>query len=141
MSENEEAKNGHTDSVSGEILKEGKKSGKKKSKENQEKGKKKEGKLLPELISEMYGLKSNLEEIVEKLSLRLQGKISDLIDMIEKGDAESETIKKPSPKQIEDIVKKCKKIKLKPGKGRAKDVVKIDKLLEEIHIKLQSENS
>lgn len=82
--------------------------------------------LQHKLVAELRSLRAQVREVAEGFSLRKEGEIEALIDYI----------LKMSPGRLKAIARPCmletRGLKLKPAKGRIKDLKKIDSLLHDL---------
>lgn len=105
----------------------------------QKSAKKKKVKISQDILAELYSLRSNLSSIIEHTTIKLNSQITKLISLFENENIPMTKSKLPSAKNINMMVKKIKNIKLKPKKGRIKDIERISKLLEYLKTKIPPE--
>ena len=84
-----------------------------------------------ELVQHLRTLRSDFQDIIKKYSLAVQAQIEEMVRMVENENTdESQRVLKL--KDIEKIVDAIRKLKIKPQKGRLKDVKRIQALLDDI---------
>jgi hypothetical protein len=81
-----------------------------------------------ELLRELAGLQSAWKEIAQKLSLNVRARFHDLQAVLEDKDCDTP----PTPKQLKAALAEIRECKIKPAKGRAKDLARIDGLLDSL---------
>lgn len=92
------------------------------------------------LVAQLYGLRSELSEILERYSSNTNAKITGFIEMFNASEeVEGQETPKIETKKLKAVVKKIDEMKLKPKKGRAKDLERIEDILDKIDDVLQSE--
>jgi predicted phosphatase len=105
-------------------------------------GEEKKGKKLKaakELAAEMKVLRSAFKEIVEHFCLRVDSKLVEIIRVLEKDQILNEPIVLPAPKISQQLAKKIRDLKLKPNKGKLKEVIAINKLADKIAEKMPAQ--
>jgi hypothetical protein len=89
--------------------------------------------LAAELSRELHSLRSNFESIIEKYSLNVKSQIEEMVQKLDmKKQPANEKIPLPKRKNIEKMISKIQKLKIKPEKGRQKDVRRIQGILDEL---------
>jgi 3-methyladenine DNA glycosylase/8-oxoguanine DNA glycosylase len=96
----------------------------------------KKQKAAKELAAEMKVLRSAFKEIVEHFCLRLDSELAEIIRVLEKDPILNEPIVLPSAKISQQLAEKIHCLKLKPSKGKLKEIVQIYKLAEKIAQKM-----
>lgn len=92
------------------------------------------------LVAQLYGLRSELSEILERYSSNTNAKITGFIEMFNTSEeADGQETPKIETKKLKAVVKKIDDIKLKPKKGRAKDLERIEEILDKMDDVLQSD--
>lgn len=89
-------------------------------------------KAVNELISELTGLKSNVNMILDNYTLSVNAQVNQILEVLEQRDFAGEVHPIPSREKIRDMKERVRKIKMKPEKGRLKDLVRIQKVLDEM---------
>jgi hypothetical protein len=85
---------------------------------------------VKELVEELRSVRSCFETILEKYSLNMKARFDELVQRLDQEKAPEERLKLPKKKDIVKMVEMCRKLKLKPEKGRAKDIKKVQTLLK-----------
>jgi len=93
-------------------------------------------KAAAELASEMKNLRAELKEIVKQVSLRIDGRIADTLQILEKKQAPGEPSTLPGAKTSLQLAKKLRGVKVKPDKGKLKDIAHICQLVCKIADKM-----
>lgn len=83
--------------------------------------------LKAELKRELHGLQSAWKEITQKLTLNVRSRFQELEAALAEG-AEA----RPTPRQLKELLAVLHELKIKPDKGRAKDLARIERLLDEL---------
>lgn len=89
-------------------------------------------KAVNDLISELIGLKSNVNMILDNYTLSVNAQINQILEVLEQRDFTGEVYPVPSREKLRDMKERVGKIKMKPEKGRLKDLVRIQKVLNEM---------
>jgi hypothetical protein len=77
-------------------------------------------------------LRSNLDEILEQVKLKLGSQITHLVSALETEARAGEGAVRPSLKVARAMARQLREIRLKPKKGRVKDLVRAHDLLENL---------
>jgi hypothetical protein len=93
-------------------------------------------KAAAELASEIKKLRAELKEIVKQVSLRIDGRIADTLQILEKRQAPGEPGTLPGAKVSLQLAKKLRGVKVKPDKGKLKDIAHICQLVCKIAEKM-----
>lgn len=101
--------------------------------------KKKRDLTAQELALELRELRANLDELTEQFRLRLGGQLVEVQRAVE-GVGVASTTKRLPGKTIETMLSAVRQQKIKPRKGRAKDLVKLQKLLASLSALLPAEH-
>ncbi|MEW6516552.1 MAG: hypothetical protein AB1439_06595 [candidate division FCPU426 bacterium] len=88
------------------------------------------------LIQELNNLRAELKEITQQLTLKQDAHLMHLIQMLggSRGQAPESTL--PATKRLAAMLKKIQELKLKPKKGRLKDLVHLTRLLDALSDKI-----
>ncbi len=89
-------------------------------------------KAAADLCAEMKKLRAELKEIVKQVSLRIDRRIADTLRILEKKQAPGEPGNLPGAKSTAQMAKKLRALKIKPGKGKLKDIAHIERMVEKI---------
>ena len=89
--------------------------------------------LAAELNQELLSLRSNFESIVEKYSLNVKAQLEEITQKLNTKKMDpNEKLPLPKKKNIEKMISKIQKIKIKPEKGRGKDLRRIQLIIDEL---------
>lgn len=89
--------------------------------------------LAAELNQELHSLRSNFESIIEKYSLNVKSQIEEMVQKLDTEKQPSdEKLPLPKKKSLVKMVSRIQKLKIKPEKGRSKDVRRIQGMLDEL---------
>lgn len=88
------------------------------------------------LIQELNGLRSVLKEIAQQLTLKQDAQLMQLIQALEGSRSQAPEDSLPATKRLAALLKKVQDLKLKPKKGRLKDLVHLSRLLDALADKL-----
>ena len=87
--------------------------------------------VMQEANQELNSLRSNFESIIEKYSLNVKAQIDELLEKLSEKNVEGEQQSLPKKKNLEKALSKVQNLKLKPEKGRIKDIKKIQAVIDE----------
>jgi hypothetical protein len=87
--------------------------------------------VVQELKQELHSLRSNFESIVEKYILNAKAQIDEILEKLDEKKLAEENQPLPKKKNLEKVLSMVQKLKLKPEKGRMKDIRKIQAVLDE----------
>ncbi len=98
----------------------------------------KKEKIAAEIVKELLGLRSVTQEVIDQLEIRLGAEMADLIRIF--GNEEIAGEKHPlPPAQVEaQLLARLRTMKVKPRKGRLKDLYRIAEVLSEIRSVLEN---
>jgi len=85
-----------------------------------------------ELKQELQSLRSDFELIIEKYSLNVKAQLEELIGILEQKEAGEEVKRIPGNKTLDRLIETLRNLKLKPGKGRGKDMKRIQRVLDQL---------
>lgn len=88
------------------------------------------------LIQELNSLRSVLKEIAQQLTLKQDAQLMQLIQALEGNRSPASEDSLPATKRLAALLKKVQDLKLKPKKGRLKDLVHLSRLLDALADKL-----
>lgn len=85
-----------------------------------------------EVVAELRALRAALDEMIEHYRLRVGGRITDLILLLE-GDASIGAAAKPlATREAQAMLEEMSEASIKPAKGRAKDFRRLEALVEDL---------
>ena len=93
-------------------------------------------KAAAELASELKKIRAALKEIVKQVSLRIDGRIAETLQVLEKKQTPGEPGALPGAKASLQLAKKLRGVKVKPDKGKLKDIAHICQLVCKIAEKM-----
>jgi hypothetical protein len=98
----------------------------------------KKEKIAAEVAQELHGLRAVTQEVIDQLEIRVGAEIADLIRIF--GNEEIAGEKHPlPPAQVEtQLLARLRGLKVKPPKGRIKDLCRIAEILTEIRAVLNA---
>jgi len=98
----------------------------------------KKEKIAAEIAKELQGLRSVTQEAIDQLEIRVGADIADLIRIFGNEEVAGEKHPLP-PAQVEtQLLARLRALKVKPNKGRIKDLYRIAELLAEIRSVLEN---
>lgn len=98
----------------------------------------KKEKIADEIVKELHGLRSVTQEVIDQLEIRLGADIADLIRIFGNEEVAGEKHPLP-PAQVETLLlASLRELKVKPKKGRIKDLCRISELLAELRSTLEN---
>ena len=110
-----------------------------KASKGKEKAEKKQ-KAAADLASELKKLRATLKEIVQQVSLGIDTRIADTLLVLEKKQTPGELNVLPRSKASLQLTKKLQGLKLKPARGKLKDIAYISRLVEKIAGKMPKQS-
>jgi hypothetical protein len=87
-----------------------------------------------QLHAALLGLRATLQEIQEHYSVRTNGLLVQMMQILEPPPGTKEPLAIPSKHTIELMTEEIKGIKVKPKKGRGKDLQRIQELVEALWV-------
>jgi hypothetical protein len=85
-----------------------------------------------ELIREVKYLRSIAKDVADRYSLRVQACLINIIRILESSDANIRTMKRPNDKTAREMLCCVRSLKVKPKKGRPKDLSRIDAVTKKL---------
>jgi hypothetical protein len=92
----------------------------------------KKERLASELRVEVQALRASLDEMVEQLRIKLGGQLAQLEGVVEGTAVAGSKPVKPDLKAAATMLKEIRSLKIKPKKGRTKDLVRLADLVEDL---------
>jgi hypothetical protein len=86
----------------------------------------------PAAAEELRNLRSSVEQTTEQVGLRLGAQISQLLAVLDNEPDGGVKPHRPSAKVAQKMAEQIRGVKLKPRKGRIKDLVRVQELLEKL---------
>jgi hypothetical protein len=93
--------------------------------------------VIEELRRELESLRSALKQVVEQYSLRVGGQLAELVAALPHNAGDRARM---SAKAMREMLGKLRSTKLKPAKGRTKDLTRIARLVDWLVDKLPEES-
>jgi hypothetical protein len=85
-----------------------------------------------ELIQELYALRSTIDVIIDHYGMNVKARVEEMLRTLEGKEVIGEDQPNPDKKAIEKMLLKVRDLKVKPKKGRLKDLKRIGVLLDEL---------
>lgn len=82
------------------------------------------------MAEELQATRGLLRETSEAVQVRLDAELAAMASYLRGEELEGERPRLPSPRTLAAMVKACRTLKVKPKKGRVKDMVRIEALLK-----------
>ncbi|MGE5235841.1 MAG: hypothetical protein ACM3O7_05815 [Acidobacteriota bacterium] len=92
------------------------------------------------LALELQVLRRAVEESVEHLLDRLRGRLGSLVNGLENGATDDRRTARPREKRIAAALARVRALKLKPRKGRVKDLARVGDLLDKLDVLLHGDS-
>ncbi|HTY12778.1 MAG TPA: hypothetical protein VMD02_01170 [Candidatus Omnitrophota bacterium] len=89
-------------------------------------------KLVQKTVKELSLLGSELKQLINIFSIRLDADLAEIRTIIEGRGITGQKIVLPSSKKLSKILKTMKKIRIKPQKARGKDFIKLQKAVRKM---------
>jgi hypothetical protein len=90
----------------------------------------KQGNPARDLVRELKALRSLVDEVVNHYGLNVKARIDEVLHVIESGGGPEGSRKREDPETLGKLVLKARRVKVKPQKGRAKDLKRIQDLVD-----------
>jgi len=85
-----------------------------------------------ELVREIEYLRSITKDVVDRYSLRVYSCLMDIMRILKSPNRKTQTVKKPNDKTMRVMLSCARSLKVKPKKGRAKDLVRIETIARKL---------
>ena len=85
-----------------------------------------------ELIREIKYLRSVAKDVVDRYSLKINAHLADLVRILESPNRKRYTSRKPKDKVMREMLSCARSLNVKPKKGRAKDLARIEKIANDL---------
>ena len=85
-----------------------------------------------ELVREIKYLRSTAKDVIDRYSLRVYACLVNIVRILESSNRKRYMVKKPSDKTIREMLSCARSLKVKPKKGRAKDLVRIETIAKKL---------
>ena len=95
--------------------------------------------LAQELLLELREMRANLDELTEHYRLRIAGEHADITQTLE-GKGLQPKPKRPTAKLTQAMLNEIRRRPIKPKKGRAKDLVKLQDIVRSVAMLLPPED-
>ena len=92
-----------------------------------------------ELIREIKYLRSMTKDVAGRYSLRINASLVNITRVLESPDRKRKAVKKPADKTVREMLACVRSLKVKPKKGRAKDLVRIESIAKKLDDLLPSQ--
>ncbi len=89
-------------------------------------------KAAAELAAELKNLRAEIKEPMKHVSLRIDSGIVGTLHVLEKKQTPGALCSLPGVKTSAQMTKKLRALKIKPGKGRLKDIAQVEQIVEKI---------
>jgi hypothetical protein len=84
------------------------------------------------LVQELHALRSTIDVIIDHYGMNVKARVEEMLRTLEGKDVIGEDQPHPDKKAIEKMLLKVRDMKVKPKKGRLKDLKRIGALLDEL---------
>jgi hypothetical protein len=85
-----------------------------------------------ELVREIKYLKSITKDAVDRYSLKVYACLVNIVRILESPNRKRQMVKKPNDKTIREMLSCIRSLRVKPKKGRAKDLVRIEAVAKKL---------
>ena len=85
-----------------------------------------------ELIREIKYLRSVVKDVVGRYSLRVHACLVGIVRILESPNRKIQQVRKPNDKTMREMLSCIRSLKVKPKKGRAKDIVRIETIIKKM---------
>ena len=85
-----------------------------------------------DLIRKLVALRSDINSIIDHCRINNISRVEEMLRLLEKRDTIGDELPEPGEKDLERMIKKLDELRIKPKKGRLKDLKRIDTLLDEL---------
>ena len=87
---------------------------------------------VEELLQELQGLQASWKDILERYTLNIRSRFAEVATAVAGPATEGETHVPLSKKRLDFMLLEVRTVKLKPDKGRGKDLARIEKALDDL---------
>ena len=85
-----------------------------------------------EILAELHALRATLDEVVAQFRVRAGGQLAE-VERGVKGSGPSGTkVARPTVRVTEEMLRRVRSLRVKPRKGRVKDIVRLAELIDEL---------
>jgi len=77
----------------------------------------------------LHAVRADLETCLEQYNLRIQARMAEIVRVLERREPSDSATPLPAPAALGAMLKRIEDLKLKPAKGRGKDLKRIDDLV------------
>jgi hypothetical protein len=92
---------------------------------------------MKSLAEELDFVRKSFRESIQTYSARVEAQLTQIRDTV-LAQTKNPHVPAAQIRDLRDMITLCRTLDLKPEKGRRKDLKKIDSLLEELHLMIQS---
>ena len=85
-----------------------------------------------ELVREIKYLRSVAKDVVDRYSLRVYASLVNIVRILESSDRKRLAARKPSDNTMREMLSCVRSLKVKPKKGRAKDLARIEIIVKKL---------
>jgi hypothetical protein len=85
-----------------------------------------------ELVRQLVVLRSDINSIIDHCRINSISRVEEMLRLLERKDTIGDEQPEPEEKDIEEMLEKLDELRIKPKKGRLKDLKRIDALLDEL---------
>jgi hypothetical protein len=82
-------------------------------------------------IEELRQFHSTIDNTVQQYTINVKATVAEMLYLLENHTGDAKQVPLPEEQELEKMVREIKKLSFKPRKGRAKELRKIQNLLEE----------
>ena len=86
-----------------------------------------------ELVREVKYLRSIAKDVVDRYSLRINARLADIARIVDSPDTKKPGVRKPNDKVICEMLSCIRSLKVKPKKGRVKDLARIEDITKKLN--------
>ena len=87
---------------------------------------------IKELVREVRYLRSVARDVIDRYSLKIHAHLVNVVRILESPDGKRQLVKKPSGNIVHEMLLCVRSLKVKPKKGRAKDLARIEVIAKKL---------
>jgi len=88
--------------------------------------------LSPKLVQELHALRADLDIVLDQYEIRVKSVIAECLRLLEGEEVIGEKAPLPSAEQLRKALDLCRRLKIKPKQGRAKDLRRVQNLTDRL---------
>ena len=88
--------------------------------------------ITKELVREIKYLRSVAKDVIDRYSLKINASLAEIVRILESSDSKRLAVRKPNDNTMREMLSCVRSLKVKPKKGRAKDLARIEIIVKKL---------